>query len=141
MVSTLNPRTTEFEFGGLIGALAISVGLPVFSIILNQMVRPDYFIKGFFQNFDLIELWNGIKPLRYYLGNRELWTVYGMWYGILAVLDVILPGRAHERCAVKRWFEAFVQNQRVAMIYNFDPGLGCEMEVNRRSVAGITISV
>lgn len=93
MVSTLNPRTTEFEFGGLIGALAISVGLPVFSIILNQMVRPDYFIKGFFQNFDLIELWNGIRPLRYYLGNRELWTVYGMWYGILAVLDVILPGR------------------------------------------------
>uniref|UniRef100_A0A8C5Z289 Delta(14)-sterol reductase TM7SF2 n=1 Tax=Marmota marmota marmota TaxID=9994 RepID=A0A8C5Z289_MARMA len=66
------PSEHQFEFGGLIGALGISIGLP---------------------NFDIVELWNGIKPLRYYLGNRELWTVYCLWYGILAVLDVILPGR------------------------------------------------
>lgn len=93
MVSKLNPKTTTFEFGGYGGALGISVGLPVFTIILNQMVRPDYFIKGFFTNFDLAELWNGIKSCDYYFTRYDLWTYYIAWQAVLAILAIILPGK------------------------------------------------
>ena len=93
MVSTLNPRTKEFEFGGSIGAFGITFGLPILTIILNQMARPDYHIVGLFSNFDIAELWNGIKSLSYYIYRYDLWTYYLVWYVSLAVFDTILPGR------------------------------------------------
>ncbi|SCU81441.1 LAMI_0B06260g1_1 [Lachancea mirantina] len=89
----LNPRTKDFEFNGVSGALAISLGLPIVCVVLNQMARPDYYVVGFFQNFDIAQLWNNIKPLRWYLTNGELWTYYGAWFAMLAVFDVVLPGR------------------------------------------------
>lgn len=91
--STLNPRTTSFEFSGVIGALSISIGLPLVCVVLNQLIRPDYYIKGFFSNFDFAQLWNNIKPLNWYLTNCEMWTYYLAWFFGLAVLDVTLPGR------------------------------------------------
>ncbi|CCE66270.1 hypothetical protein TPHA_0P01120 [Tetrapisispora phaffii CBS 4417] len=93
MQSKLNPKTTEFEFGGTIGAIGISVGLPILTILLNQMIRPDYFIEGFFTNFNFADVWNGIKPISYYLTKADLWTYYLIWYIVLAVFDIILPGR------------------------------------------------
>lgn len=93
MPTKLNPRTKNVEFGGTLGAIAISVGLPILTIVLNQMVRPDYFIKGFFSNFDLAELWNGIKSSNYYFTRYDLWTYYTVWQVVLAALDVILPGK------------------------------------------------
>ncbi|KAG0675866.1 erg24, C-14 sterol reductase [Kluyveromyces marxianus] len=91
-MSTLNPRTTHYEFSGPIGALAITVFLPALAILLNQMIRPDYYIKGLFSNFSWIEVWNRLDPLSSYLFNGELWTYYTTWYFSLALLDVILPG-------------------------------------------------
>lgn len=90
---TLNPQTQHFEFGGPAGALAISLGLPVFTVFLNQMVRPDYFVRGLFYNFDLAQLWNGIKPLHYYLTRYDLWTYYAVWFFSLAAMSVLLPGK------------------------------------------------
>lgn len=92
MASQLNPRTKEFEFSGVKGALAISLGLPLFTVVLNQMVRPDYYIRGLFTNFSVVELWNGIKPLQYYFTRSDLWTYYITWYVVLAFFDTILPG-------------------------------------------------
>lgn len=92
----LNPRTTSFEFSGIPGALGITFGLPLVCVVLNQMIRPDYHITGFFSNFDVAELWNHIKPLKWYMTNRELWTYYLCWFGSLAVLDVVLPGPVME---------------------------------------------
>lgn len=57
------------------------------------MVRPDYFIKGFFKNFDLIEVCNGIRSFKYYATRYDIWTYYIAWYTVLAALDVILPGK------------------------------------------------
>lgn len=89
----LNPKTQPIEFGGPAGVLCLALGLPIFTVFLNQMVRPDYFIRGFFYNFDFAQLWNGIKPWHYYLTCYDLWTYYAIWFVSLAVLDVILPGK------------------------------------------------
>lgn len=93
MASKLNPKTKNIEFGGAPGALAISVGLPILTIVLNQMVRPDYFIKGWFSNFEFAQLWNGIKSSRYYFTRYDLWTYYTAWHLGLAALATILPGK------------------------------------------------
>lgn len=92
----LNPLTTEMEFSGMIGALAISLGLPILIVILNQMIRPDYYITGVFENFNIKEVLFGgeIKSLKEYLCNsKETWVYYLIWFFALAVLDVGLPGK------------------------------------------------
>lgn len=88
----LNPKTTHFEFSGAFGALAISVFLPLFTIFLNQLIRPDYHVVGLFKNFSWVEVWNNLKPLHYYIKSGELWTYYITWFSSLAILDVLLPG-------------------------------------------------
>lgn len=93
MASKLNPKSDNVEFGGFPGALLISLGLPIFTIVLNQMVRPDYFIKGFFSNFEFAQLWNGIKSSNYYFTRYDIWTYYTAWFVGLAVLATILPGK------------------------------------------------
>lgn len=90
---TLNPKTQSIEFGGPPGVLGLALGLPIFTVFLNQMIRPDYYIRGFFYNFDFAQLWNGIKPWHYYFTRYDLWTYYIVWFVSLAVLDVILPGK------------------------------------------------
>ncbi|SCU79040.1 LANO_0A04852g1_1 [Lachancea nothofagi CBS 11611] len=92
----LNPKTTSYEFSGIPGVLGVTFGLPLVCVVLNQMIRRDYFIVGAFSNFDVAELWNHIKPLKWYLTNRELWTYYLAWFGGLALFDVVLPGRTME---------------------------------------------
>ncbi|AGO11131.1 AaceriAFR346Wp [[Ashbya] aceris (nom. inval.)] len=89
----LNPRTRSYEFYGVPGVLAISVGLPVLTIVLNQLIRPDYYIVGAFSNFHWEQVWNHLKPFSYYVYNSELWTYYLAWLFVLAFLDVTLPGR------------------------------------------------
>lgn len=88
----LNPKSTQLEFSGAIGAFGISVLLPLLTIFLNQLIRPDYHIVGFFSNFSWIQLWNKLNPLSYYVFNGELWTYYTLWFVSLAILDVLLPG-------------------------------------------------
>lgn len=90
---SINPRTVSLEFNGVSGALLISIGLPIFTVFLNQLIREDYFIIGIFENFQWAEIWNHIKPLSYYLTNYQLWTYYLIWFISLAILSVILPGR------------------------------------------------
>ncbi|QEU59808.1 Erg24 [Kluyveromyces lactis] len=91
-MTVLNPKTTHYEFSGPVGALLISVFLPILTVILNQLIRPDYHIVGLFRNFSWIEVWNKVNPLSSYLFDGELWTYYSAWFFSLAVLDVLLPG-------------------------------------------------
>ncbi|KAH3901098.1 probable Delta(14)-sterol reductase [Saccharomycodes ludwigii] len=91
--SILNPRTSTYEFSGVKGATLITLGLPLLVIILNQLIRPDYYIKGFFENFEFEQLFYNIKPISYYIfHNGRIWCYYILWFVILAILDVILPG-------------------------------------------------
>ncbi|UCS22708.1 uncharacterized protein HLK63_L02717 [Nakaseomyces glabratus] len=93
----LNPKTKHFEFNGVVGAVAISVGLPIFTVFLNQMVRPEYYIEGWFSNFNLDKVFSGLHSLDYYFVDRwDLWVYYLTWYFVLAFLDVVLPGRVME---------------------------------------------
>ncbi|AET39062.1 delta(14)-sterol reductase Ecym_3597 [Eremothecium cymbalariae DBVPG len=89
----LNPRTTSLEFYGIPGVLAISLGLPIFVIFLNQLIRTDYYIVGIFQNFKVEQVWNHLKPFSYYVYNYQLWTYYLAWFFGLSILDLVLPGR------------------------------------------------
>lgn len=92
-MSALNPHTTHYEFSGPLGALLISVFLPFLTVVLNQLIRPDYHIIGLFKNFSWIEIWNKLDPLSNYLFSCELWTYYSVWFFSLAILDVTLPGK------------------------------------------------
>ncbi|XBW34622.1 hypothetical protein QEN19_000188 [Hanseniaspora menglaensis] len=92
----LNPKTEHFEFSGVSGALAISIGLPILIIILNQMIRPNYYITGFFENFSFEEVFQkgDLKSIQDYLFNmKETWVYYILWFFCLAILDVSLPGK------------------------------------------------
>lgn len=92
----LNPKTKQFEFSGVPGALAISIFLPALIIVLNQMIRPDYYITGLFENFSFEEIFQkgDLRSLSDYLVNtKETWVYYIVWFFVLALLDVSLPGK------------------------------------------------
>lgn len=94
--AVLNPKSEHFEFSGVTGALAISVGLPVLIVILNQMIRPDYYITGMFENFSFEEVFQkgDLRSLGNYLWNvKDTWFYYIAWFFILAILDICLPGK------------------------------------------------
>ncbi|KAL6944675.1 erg24, C-14 sterol reductase [Hanseniaspora osmophila] len=90
----LNPKTTAFEFNGVSGALAITFGLPAVVVVLNQMIRPDYYIKGVFENFHIEEIVYNLRPLKDYFKLHEIWCYYLVWFFGLAFFDVVLPGKS-----------------------------------------------
>ncbi|KAL6926136.1 erg24, C-14 sterol reductase [Hanseniaspora valbyensis] len=92
----LNPRTEQVEFSGVPGAFAISFGLPILIIVLNQMIRPDYYITGFFKNFSFEEVFHrgDLRSFKDYLFNiKDTWFYYIVWFFALAILDIVLPGK------------------------------------------------
>jgi len=91
--TVLNPKTTVFEFSGFIGAFGITFGLPLVVVLLNQMIRPDYFITGLFNNFQLEEMFYNLRSLKDYFKLHEIWCYYLVWFFSLAILDVVLPGK------------------------------------------------
>jgi len=77
----LNPKTTKFEFGGCLGALFLSLFLPVFTVFINLQLTPD-------AKFSTDPLYY-LNPCR----SSEVWIPYLCWFGVLAVFDIILPGK------------------------------------------------
>ncbi|CAL9738085.1 delta(14)-sterol reductase Erg24p [Monosporozyma servazzii] len=76
----LNPKTTKFEFGGIVGTTILSLTLPIFTIIINQLITPNNKIT-----YDPV----------YYLNifqSYHLWIPYLCWFISLAILDIIMPG-------------------------------------------------
>ncbi|CCH59648.1 hypothetical protein TBLA_0B08330 [Henningerozyma blattae CBS 6284] len=95
-LAKLNPRTVTPDFGGSIGAFGLSVGLPILAIVLNLLIRQDYHLDGmFFQNFDINQLIIGFSQLIHHFKENfnQLITFYLLWFTILAILDILLPGK------------------------------------------------
>ncbi|VVT50259.1 uncharacterized protein SAPINGB_P002680 [Magnusiomyces paraingens] len=87
----LNPLTTEPDFNGWPGALAISIGLPllfnIFCFTCNDLGCPVS--------------WTSFEPYRAQLASRALFSwhalgVYAIWWSALAILDRIVPGETVE---------------------------------------------
>ncbi|CCC71926.1 hypothetical protein NCAS_0I02580 [Naumovozyma castellii] len=91
--SSLNPKTTKFEFGGVLGTMVMTVALPILSVILNQMIRPDYHIEGCFRNFDWNRVTQGLQPVSGLISNTRTWTYYILWFLSLLFFDTVLPGK------------------------------------------------
>lgn len=87
-MSKLNPKTTETEFGGVWGALAISIGLPVLVNLLYITCND----KGCPCS------WTSSAPYIEELKEQPLisWIVtkaYLAWFFALVVLDRVIPGK------------------------------------------------
>lgn len=90
----LNPETHHREFFGVPGALLISLLLPVLLIFFELLVNNDYAVEG--ATLDWARIWAQV-PLKHELWDlcfdKKCWTAYGLWFSILAVLDVYAPGK------------------------------------------------
>ncbi|CCK72586.1 delta(14)-sterol reductase KNAG_0K02230 [Huiozyma naganishii CBS 8797] len=77
----LNPRTTRFEFSGVIGATFLSLFLPLFTVWINTRITPGALLQ-----LDLVYYFNWAQ-------SAHLWIPYLVWFVTLALLDVVLPGK------------------------------------------------
>lgn len=95
VMSGLNPKTTEREFFGLAGALAIPTFLPLL-VVFFQLITNDYYsIQGV--NLDLSKVaqqlpssWAEVAAICF---DKQCWLAYLVWFFVLAVFDVYSPGR------------------------------------------------
>lgn len=78
----LNPKTTKFEFGGSLGALFLTVFLPVFTVWINLQLTPD-------AQFSKDPIYY-LNPIR----SANIWIPYLCWFFGLAIFDLILPGKS-----------------------------------------------
>ncbi|CAH7688666.1 delta14-sterol reductase [Phakopsora pachyrhizi] len=89
-VDELNPRTNEFEFGGILGALGITITVPIFTYLLNLSCQP--IVGGKLNSFETIskiqEVWNETR-----LFSHEGFNLYFCWYIYMVLCWAILPGR------------------------------------------------
>ncbi len=90
----LNPKTTHTEFGGVIGAIGITFGLPAL-ITLMYLTCNDKGCPASLSSWELTKQqillkWPGYEAVFF---NFEAWKMYIYWFGLLTVLDRILPGK------------------------------------------------
>ncbi|CAH7681480.1 hypothetical protein BY996DRAFT_8556102, partial [Phakopsora pachyrhizi] len=76
-VDKLNPRTNEFDFGGILGALGITITVPIFTYLLNPSCQP--IVGGKLNSFETIseiqEVWNETR-----LFSHEGFNLCFCWY-------------------------------------------------------------
>jgi delta14-sterol reductase len=87
-MTKLNPKTTEPDFGGVWGALAISIGLPLLANVL-------YFTCN---DSGCPSTWTSVEPYLNQLKEKPLisWEAaqaYFGWFFGLVILDRIVPGK------------------------------------------------
>lgn len=94
-MSGLNPKTTEREFFGLGGALAIPTFLPLLLVFFQLITNDKYAIQGV--NLDLAKVaqqlpqsWGEVAQICF---DKQCWVAYLVWFSVLAVFDVYSPGR------------------------------------------------
>ena len=83
----LNPRTTKFEFGGVLGTTFLTVFLPIFTVAINLYLTPS---DEFFPPFTLGSFLKFFNPIATW---DTAWKPYLIWFGILALCDLLLPGK------------------------------------------------
>lgn len=88
----LNPKTTEIQFNGTPGALAISIGLPVlltvFAIIFNSQ---STFTRGLNveDSFKSVSL----QDLKAAAFDKQTWIFYVCYFFGFVILDAVVPGK------------------------------------------------
>lgn len=92
----LNPKTTHVEFFGVPGALGISFGLPVLLGFFALVTNDFYSLQGINLRVDkiLTQLPSSTKEAYDLCFDARCWTAYLTWFGVLAILDVVLPGKS-----------------------------------------------
>lgn len=91
----LNPKTTHVEFFGVPGALGISLGLPVLLVGFALVTNDFYSFQGVSLRVDkvLAQLPSSLQEAYDLCFDARCWAAYLAWFGVLAVLDVVLPGK------------------------------------------------
>lgn len=91
--SELNPKTTNYEFGGPIGALAMVVILPVivlfFATCCDSTGYPSQAIKDDWKTTIMSKL---NKDFLYTLFDPSAFLIYVGFVAMLAIFYLILPG-------------------------------------------------
>lgn len=91
----LNPHTTEREFSGVPGALAITLGLPVLLFGLALVCNEHYSLEGVRLDWAAVSKqipanWHEWHRLAF---DRQCWMAYLAWFFLLVALAYILPGK------------------------------------------------
>ena len=88
----LNPKSTEFEFGGPVGAAAVSILTPFFSYLLyfgcNEKVGCSILPR--YPEVIAHDLVQGIKASFF---DWHAWAVYFGWYAFCIIAWAVLPGQ------------------------------------------------
>ncbi|EFP89732.2 uncharacterized protein PGTG_15388 [Puccinia graminis f. sp. tritici CRL 75-36-700-3] len=87
--AVVNPRTTEFEFGGRIGAIGVTLSVPFFTYWLNLACTAQTGCLLGPQILDLRTLWNTTNFF-----SLEACYVYLGWYMYLVLCWLVLPGKS-----------------------------------------------
>lgn len=85
----LNPKTTEIQFNGTIGAIAISLGLPVLITTFGLIFNSTSTFKG---GLD-VDLDFSVDRLVAAATNITVWKAYLAYFFGLVILDQIVPGK------------------------------------------------
>lgn len=94
-MSELNPTTVHREFFGLPGAILITALLPAVLIFFQLVINNHYSLKGIHIDFSKIyeqlpKSWDEFSLLAF---DPTCWKVYLTWFFVLAVCDIVFPGK------------------------------------------------
>lgn len=91
----LNPKTTQKEFGGDLGAIAITIGLPALTVVFYLLCNTDYVIGSSYSSvYSAVKLQvNHINWIQDVFLNFKVWDFYLKWFFGLMLLDILVPGK------------------------------------------------
>ncbi|QPG75916.1 hypothetical protein FOA43_003302 [Brettanomyces nanus] len=110
-MSDLNPKSKTLDFGGSVGALILTIFLPLVVLGLYLCSNQQYHLDGV--NLDsekIIEIVKSelIDNWANYFCNKTCWIAYLCWFFGLAILDLIIPGTWKQgvemRDGTKLWY-------------------------------------
>lgn len=93
-MSVVNKKTTEKEFGGVLGALSISLGLPALICFLYFCCNENYTVEGV--SLDLAKIKSQALAIDWtndIFLNYLNWKFYLSWFFGLLALDLVVPGQ------------------------------------------------
>lgn len=102
----INPKTTEYEFGGLLGAIGVTVTVPFFAYWLNLACQPHTGCKLGPEIFDLHALWSSQSFF-----SLEACLVYLGWYTYVVICWLLIPGK---------WIEGTVLRDGTRLSYKIN---------------------
>lgn len=111
---SLNPKTTDIQFNGNLGAIAISLGLPSLLIAFGIIFNGESTYKSGIPSMDI-----SVAQLVSSATNVEVWKAYlGYFFGFV-LLDQLVPGKWLQgttlRDGTKLWYKINGFNFAIAL--------------------------